>query len=53
MTSKPNDAAVNDFMHAVGQFVRRVRAANTSHEISWTQTSVMARLDRDGPSRNR
>jgi DNA-binding MarR family transcriptional regulator len=50
MTSKPNDAAVNDFMHAVGQFVRRVRAANTSHEISWTQTSVMARLDRDGPA---
>ena len=50
MPRKPNDAAVNDFMQAVGQFVRRVRAASASHDLSWTQTSVMARLDREGPA---
>jgi DNA-binding MarR family transcriptional regulator len=50
MPRKLNDAAVNDFIQAVGQFVRRVRAASASHHLSWTQTSVLARLDRDGPA---
>ena len=47
MARKLNDAAVNDFMQAAGQFVRRVRGASASHDLSWTLTSVMARLDRD------
>jgi DNA-binding MarR family transcriptional regulator len=50
MARKLNDAAVNDFMQAAGQFVRRVRGASASHDLSWTLTSVMARLDRDGPA---
>ena len=39
-----------DFTHAVGLFVRRVRAAAATHELSLTESSVMARLAREGPA---
>jgi DNA-binding MarR family transcriptional regulator len=29
--------------------MRRVRAAAASHELSWTESAVMARLAKDGP----
>lgn len=44
------DLAVNDFIHAVGLLIRRVRAASASHEISWTESAVIGRLDREGPA---
>ena len=44
------ETAVIDFTHAVGLLVRRVRAAAASHELSWTESAVMARLARDGPT---
>src|SRR5580658_6402439 len=42
--------AVIDFTRAVGQLVRRVRAAAASHELSLTEAAVMARLDKQGPA---
>ncbi len=50
MPRKPLDLAVTEFTQALGLLVRRVRAATASHELSWTETAVMARLARDGPA---
>lgn len=50
MTHKPDDPAVTDFAQAVGLLVRRVRAAAASHELSLTESAVMARLARHGPA---
>ncbi len=44
------DARVADFVHAVGLLVRRVRAVSAAHELSWSESAVMGRLDRDGPA---
>jgi len=44
------EADVSDFAHAVGLLVRRVRAAAPSHDLSWTESAVLARLSRDGPA---
>jgi DNA-binding MarR family transcriptional regulator len=50
MTRKNLDIAVIDLIHSVGLLVRRVRAAAARHELSWTESAVMARLARDGPA---
>jgi DNA-binding MarR family transcriptional regulator len=50
MPRKNFDTAVADFAHAIGQLVRRVRVAGASHGLSWTESSVLARLDRKGPA---
>jgi DNA-binding MarR family transcriptional regulator len=50
MPRTPPGNAVIDFTQAVGLLVRRIRAAAASHELSWTESAVMARLARDGPS---
>ena len=50
MQQKPPDAAVIDFIQAIGLLVRRVRAAAASHELSLTEAAVMARLARNGPA---
>jgi DNA-binding MarR family transcriptional regulator len=50
MAKKTFDPSVSDFAHAIGLLVRRVRAAAVSHELSLSESSVMGRLDRDGPS---
>ena len=39
---------MGDFAHAIGLLARRVRAAAASHELSWTESAVMARLSREG-----
>jgi DNA-binding MarR family transcriptional regulator len=44
------EAAVSEFAHAVGLLVRRVRAAAPSHELSLTESAVLARLAKDGPA---
>ena len=44
------DTAVIDFVQAIGLLVRRIRAASGSHELSWTESIVMARLAKDGPA---
>jgi len=50
MPRKSLDTAVADFARAIGLLVRRLRAAGASHELSWTESSVMARLARGGPA---
>jgi DNA-binding MarR family transcriptional regulator len=49
-TLEIDDTAVTDFGQAIGLLMRRFRAAAASHELSWTEASVMARLARDGPA---
>jgi DNA-binding MarR family transcriptional regulator len=50
MPRRTLEAAVIDFTQAIGLLVRRVRAAAASHELSLTESAVMARLARDGPA---
>ena len=50
MSRKALELDVIDFTHAVGLLVRRVRAAAASHELSLTESSVMARLEKSGPA---
>ena len=45
-----SDSAVNDFAQAIGLLVRRIRAASSGHELSWTESAVMARLAKNGPA---
>jgi DNA-binding MarR family transcriptional regulator len=47
---KTHDAAVAELIQAIGLLVRRVRAEGASHELSLTESTVMGRLDRDGPA---
>jgi DNA-binding MarR family transcriptional regulator len=50
MPRKNLDAAVTELTQAVGLLVRRLRATAAAQELSWTETSVMARLAKDGPA---
>jgi DNA-binding MarR family transcriptional regulator len=47
---KTHETAVAEFIQAIGLLVRRVRAAAASHELSLTESTVMGRLDREGPA---
>jgi DNA-binding MarR family transcriptional regulator len=48
MVKKAPDASVTDFVEAIGLLVRRVRAAGGVQDVSWSQSSVMKRLDAGG-----
>ena len=48
MTGKKLDNAVIDLTQAIGLLLRRVRAATASEELSWTESLVLARLEKDG-----
>ena len=50
MPRKTYEASILDFTQAIGLLVRRVRAAAASHEISLSESAVMARLAREGPA---
>lgn len=50
MPRKTLEIAVLDFIQAVGLLVRRARAAAASHELSLTESAVMARLAKNGPA---
>src|ERR1700730_622858 len=50
MARKILEIAVIDLIQAIGLLVRRVRAAAASHELSLTESAVMARLAKDGPA---
>ena len=50
MARKTLEASVIELTQAIGMLVRRIRAASASHELSLTEASVMARLDREGPA---
>ena len=44
------EAAVGDFIQAMGMLVRRIRAAAASQDLSLTEWAVLARLAREGPA---
>jgi DNA-binding MarR family transcriptional regulator len=50
VTKKTPDASVTDFVQAIGLLVRRVRAAGGVQDVSWSQSSVMKRLEAGGPA---
>lgn len=50
MARKTYEIAVIDFSQAIGLLVRRVRAAAASHDLSLTESAVMARLAKEGPA---
>jgi len=50
MPRKTFETSVIDFGQSIGLLVRRARTAAASHELSWTETSVLKRLAHDGPS---
>jgi DNA-binding MarR family transcriptional regulator len=50
LLKKPLELAVVDFGQAIGLLVRRIRAAAASHELSLTESAVLARLAKDGPA---
>jgi DNA-binding MarR family transcriptional regulator len=51
-SAKQIETAVAELTLALGSLIRRVRAAAPSevNELSWTQKSVIVRLDKDGPT---
>jgi DNA-binding MarR family transcriptional regulator len=50
MSRKNLEIAVIDFTQAIGLFLRRMRATAASQELSMTESVVMARLEKDGPT---
>jgi len=50
MAKKSLEASVEGLIQSVGLIVRRVRAESASHELSLTESSVMGRLEKDGPA---
>ncbi|HMH66615.1 MAG TPA: MarR family transcriptional regulator [Pinirhizobacter sp.] len=44
------EAASLELLLAHGQLSRRLRTESATHELSWTQLAVMARLATEGPS---
>ena len=48
MGNKSSETAITDFAHSIGMVVRRVRAAATPQEMSWTESAVLKRLAREG-----
>ena len=50
MTRKAIDLAVTDLTQSIGLLIRRVRSVAASQELSWTESAVLKRLVREGPS---
>jgi DNA-binding MarR family transcriptional regulator len=51
-SSKHIESGAEELALALGSLIRRIRASAPSElkELSWTQRSVIVRLDKDGPS---
>lgn len=50
MPRKSSDAEIADLLQSIGVLIRRIRAAASSHELSLTESAVLARLVREGPA---
>ncbi len=50
MHGKTFDARVIELGESIGLLVRRSRALAASEELSWTETGVLKRLAKEGPS---
>ena len=49
MVKKPEGEMV-ELTQAIGMLLRRIRAEGRSHDLSLTESAVLARLDREGPA---
>lgn len=50
MTRKPIEIAVAELTQSIGLLIRRIRAAAASNELTLTESSVLSRLEKDGPA---
>jgi DNA-binding MarR family transcriptional regulator len=52
MSLKNQDAAITEFTLAISSLIRRIRstAPPEMRELSWTQRSVLTRLEKQGPT---
>jgi DNA-binding MarR family transcriptional regulator len=50
MTRKTLEADVADFVQSLGLLVHRFRAVDGGDGLSWTETIVLRRLDKQGPT---
>jgi len=50
MTRKNIQVSVLEFAQAIGQLVRRARAASASSDLSWSETAILKRLSNEGPA---
>src|SRR5579872_2000707 len=48
--ARTRDFNVGDFAQTIGRVVRHMRAAAAQHELSLTESAVLARLSREGPA---
>jgi DNA-binding MarR family transcriptional regulator len=48
--AKLRDLDVSDLARTLGRLVRHMRAAAAQHELSLTESAVLARLGREGPA---
>jgi DNA-binding MarR family transcriptional regulator len=48
--ARTRDFNVSDFAQTIGRVVRHMRAAAAQHELSLTESAVLARLGREGPA---
>ena len=48
--ARTRDLDVNDLARTLGRLVRHMRAAAAQHELSLTESAVLARLGSDGPA---
>lgn len=48
--ARTRDFNVGDFAQTLGRVVRQMRAAAAQHELSLTESAVLARLGREGPA---
>lgn len=50
MSRRTLEIEIVDLIQSIGLLLRRVRAAAAGHELSLTESAVMARLANDGPA---
>jgi DNA-binding MarR family transcriptional regulator len=50
MPRRTLDSDITELTQALGLLVRRLRGAAAQHELSLTESSVLARLDKGGPA---
>jgi len=50
LMGRARDLDVGDLAQTLGRLVRHMRAAAAQHELSLTESAVLARLGRDGPA---
>lgn len=48
--ARARDLDVGEFAQTIGRLVRHMRAAAAQHELSLTESAVLARLGREGPA---